>query len=305
MSELGNRSVGRLIIGLSVITIGVLFTLDQLDLVNAHEALRWWPVALIVYGFTRLIGLGCRRGTLSGIMFLTLGGWLLLASLHLVPGFWSFWPVLLIIWGAAIILGRGTFFGVNYRRARGWRVYHQYDPNAQISIGVHSRRRSRWADESDQGAAAESTGENPGAGAGDPGNPGGATGATSAAEPGPERTWNRHEDDHAGHFSSFAFMGSVARKVVTSDFKGGDIVAVMGGGDIDLRSAQMANAVAHLEVNLIMGGVNLFIPETWSVEYQGLPVMGSVEDRSKRPAEARGRLLISGVILMSSVIIRN
>jgi len=34
-------------------------------------------------------------------------------------------------------------------------------------------------------------------------------------------------------------------------------------------------------------------------------VMGSVEDRSKRPAEARGRLLISGVILMSSVIIRN
>jgi len=273
VSELGNRSVGRLIIGLSVITIGVLFTLDQLDLVNAHEALRWWPVALIVYGFTRLIGLGCRRGTLSGI-----------------------------IWGAAIILGRGTFFGVNYRRARGWRVYHQYDPNAQISIGVHSRRRSRWADESDQGAAAGSTGETPGAGAGDPGNPGGAT---SAAEPGPERTWNRHEDDHAGHFSSFAFMGSVARKVVTSDFKGGDIVAVMGGGDIDLRSAQMANAVAHLEVNLIMGGVNLFIPETWSVEYQGLPVMGSVEDRSKRPAEARGRLLISGVILMSSVIIRN
>jgi len=63
----------------------------------------------------------------------------------------------------------------------------------------------------------------------------------------------------------------------------------MGGGDIDLRSAHMANGTARLEINLIMGGVNLFVPEDWSVEYQGAPIMAvSRTARSARRTPRRG-----------------
>ena len=101
-------------------------------------------------------------------------------------------------------------------------------------------------------------------------------------------------------------MASVSRKVASQAFRGGEVVAVMGGGDIDLRSARMAGEVARLEINLVMGGINLFVPDDWVVEYQGTPIMGGVEDTSRRPVGApRGRLVITGALLWSAIVIKN
>jgi len=102
------------------------------------------------------------------------------------------------------------------------------------------------------------------------------------------------------------FMSSVARQVTAQELTGGQVIAALGGADIDLRSARMAAGEATLDLNLVMGGVNLFVPEDWAVEFKGTSIMGSVEDHSRRPVgEPRGRLLIDGFVLMSSVDIKN
>jgi len=36
-----------------------------------------------------------------------------------------------------------------------------------------------------------------------------------------------------------------------------------------------------------MGGVNLFVPEDWSVEFRGLPIMEASKTGSKRPRALR------------------
>lgn len=300
------RSTSRLIIGLTVLTLGVLFTLDSFGIVDAHAALRWWPAVLVVYGVTRIAGLGCHPAPISGSLIVLVGSWLLFHNLgYINRSVWELWPVFLIVWGLAIISGRGRYFGMRYRRGRGWRMYDRYPDDADVTVGV-GRRRPEPGGES--GAA---SGPEYGAPGGGPGATGAGSSGGYAGSTGPRETHffggrGAMYEDSSPTFSTLAFMGSVARKVVTQEFRGGDIAAVMGGGDIDLRSAKMANGTARVEVNLIMGGVNLFVPEDWSVEFQGMPIMGSVEDRSKRPIDSsKGRLLITGVVLMSSVIIRN
>ncbi|HTM58037.1 MAG TPA: DUF5668 domain-containing protein [Candidatus Udaeobacter sp.] len=284
-----HRYTGRLLIGLVVLALGVLFTLDNLGLADAHAALRWSPVVIILYGLMKLLGLGCRRGYISGTIFILAGTWLLLHALGYVEyDIWQFWPVLLVIWGIAIIRGGGRFIGVSYRRPKGWRVVRDWDKAADVGVGVGAIGSSR----KQAGEAAGGTG---------------GAGAMGGADEGdPPHSARYSPESSMPTFSTFAFMGSVARKVTSQEFRGGDIVCVMGGGDVDLRPARMAEGVARVEVNLLMGGVNLFVPANWAVEFQGMPIMGSVEDRTQRPESApAGRLILSGVILMSSVIIRN
>ncbi len=48
-----------------------------------------------------------------------------------------------------------------------------------------------------------------------------------------------------------------------------------------------------------MGGVTLYVPDNWVVEFHGTPIMGGFEDQSRPPAgEVRGRLILSGVVLL-------
>jgi hypothetical protein len=68
----------------------------------------------------------------------------------------------------------------------------------------------------------------------------------------------------------------------------------------------MAEATARLEVHLIMGGVTLIVPPDWVVEFQGTPIMGGIDDQSRRPAgEIRGRLVLTGAVLLSGIVIKN
>ena len=51
----------RLVMGLVFVTLGALWTLDNLHVLDASSILRWWPVLLLIYGLARLTGLGARR----------------------------------------------------------------------------------------------------------------------------------------------------------------------------------------------------------------------------------------------------
>jgi predicted membrane protein len=48
------RITPRLIIGLGILAVGVLWTCDNLNLIDADEILEWWPAFLILAGLVRL-----------------------------------------------------------------------------------------------------------------------------------------------------------------------------------------------------------------------------------------------------------
>jgi hypothetical protein len=224
------RITGRLFLGLAIIALGVLFTLDNLGLAHAGAVLRWWPLLLLVYGLVRLSGFCCRRNLVVGGLFTLVGAWLLLHALGLVEqSLWDLWPVFLIALGVSMVL-----------RAM-------------------SRQR----------------GVGPG-------------------------------EDTSSSLNAFAFWSGIERKVVTQDFRGGDVTAVMGGHDLDLRPARIASGPAVIDLFVWWGGVDIRVPQDWKVSCEALPIMAGIEDQTRPPAgEAKGHLILKGLVVMGGVEVKN
>lgn len=105
--------------------------------------------------------------------------------------------------------------------------------------------------------------------------------------------------------SGFAFLGGFERSNGSSAFEGGDLTAIMGGVDLDLRQAQIADEEAVMNVFVLWGGIDLKVPENWSVVGKVTPIMGAFEDKTRPPRETKKRLVIRGTVLMGGVEVKN
>ena len=99
-----SRATGRLIFGAVLLTLGTLWTLDNLGLMDASLVLRFWPVALVAFGLARLFGWGVPRTPLLGGILTFVGVQLLLGEFDLVHfSLLRLWPVVLILAGGSIL----------------------------------------------------------------------------------------------------------------------------------------------------------------------------------------------------------
>jgi hypothetical protein len=98
---------GRVLIGLALIVLGVLFLLDVSGTLEAGEVIGdWWPVAIIALGVVQFAE--NPRSTVGPLIVVGVGVILLLTQLDVVEDdVWRFvWPAALILIGAAILLRR-------------------------------------------------------------------------------------------------------------------------------------------------------------------------------------------------------
>ena len=78
----------------------------------------------------------------------------------------------------------------------------------------------------------------------------------------------------------------------------------MGGVNLDLREADIAGERAVLDVFAFMGGVEIRIPEAWTVDVGTTSIMGGVEDKTRGAAGGK-RLVLKGAVIMGGIDIRN
>lgn len=103
--------------------------------------------------------------------------------------------------------------------------------------------------------------------------------------------------------NEFAFWSGKERRV-SSSFKRGDLTAVMGGIELDLRSASTTAGQAVIEVFAFWGGIEIRVPPDWIVENQVSAIMGGSEDKSGGSPDARNRLILRGIIVMGGLEIK-
>lgn len=226
--QIVRRSVPQAILGVVIVTVGGLLTLDTLGIADAEHYLRFWPLGVVAVGLGKLWQ--CRQtrsGLLGGAVLTGIGAWLLLDEFDLIrASFWQFWPLLLVVLGGSLV----------------WR-------------------------------------------------------SLSGRRPAP--------NDSNSVLSAVAVLSGVNRGNNSANFRGGDITAVMGGCEIDLRQAQI-NGEAVIDVFAMWGGIEVRVPESWTVISQVTPFMGGFDDKT-RPPQGSGahRLIVRGFIMMAGVEVKN
>lgn len=109
---------------------------------------------------------------------------------------------------------------------------------------------------------------------------------------------------NADTIAIIAIMSGTKSSNSSSNFQGGEITAIMGSVELDLRAASIAHDVT-IEITAIFGGVQIKVPNDWFVVMNGMPIMGGMEDHSVPPMNPLKRLLITGSAIMGGVEIKN
>jgi len=268
----GNKRNSQVLIGAFIIIIGVLILLKRIDFPIPYWLLSWKML---------LIGIGLVMGIKSGFKDLT---WLIpiiigavFLSDDIFPAF-NFsrivWPVGLIAVGL-IILTKGSRgrFADDYPLPGG----------LESSKGGYESGFKRIDEPSGvkQGLASESAS---------------ATNVSTEVETSPDDL-----------IECTAIFGGIQRAVVSKNFKGGEVIAVFGGADIDFTHADI-NGVVKLEATNILGGTKLIVPPTWDVQSEMVAIFGGVEDKRRIQPELinrNKRLILMGTAFLGGLEIKS
>jgi hypothetical protein len=107
------RLTSQLFAGLLLAALGVLFTLDNLHILNVREVLRYWPAILIAVGISQLVQARSTGSMIGGSIWVVFGSILLGERLHLISSGLRFWPLLLVAIGVWIVVRSVTAGGAS------------------------------------------------------------------------------------------------------------------------------------------------------------------------------------------------
>lgn len=102
-------------------------------------------------------------------------------------------------------------------------------------------------------------------------------------------------------------FGGFKKIVISKNFKGGDLVNIFGGSELDLTRSDFSG-MATIEMTNIFGGTKLIVPPDWVVKSDAVVILGGVDDKrhiSGDPASAGKTLLLKGTVIFGGVDIRS
>jgi len=225
----------------------------------------------------------------TGIFILLIGLVALLkASIPFFPDWVFSWQMLLV--------ALGMFIGVRHNfRGVAWFVlmliggifllndiYPEFSlrrymwPFALIAVGLFilSRPRSRWGDEKKNGES------------------------DTVMEPGYSK------DDFV---ESTSIFGGAKKIIISKNFRGGDLVNIFGGTELDLSQADFTGT-ATIDLTTIFGGTKLLVPSNWSVKSEAVTIFGGIEDKRRMQSitEAPQKtLLLRGTVIFGGIDIKS
>jgi predicted membrane protein len=264
----------RMVLGLTLALVGVVLTLDRLGIGPMGRLFRYWPVPIMVIGGLMWVQARDSRERFRGAVLSVLGTWLFLNSQGLLRV--NVWE---LFWPVMLIV-----LGLRLTLVRGSR-----------SPRLARRRDRHWDGVSSLDDATSFP-------------------QSETTTSGQQRAWRAGFTTESGdRVSLFSVMSHIRRASTSPNFRGGDVTAFMGGGQLDLRLATIPpGEEAVLDIVTVMGGVEIYAPPSWEVSTPIVLFMGGVEDKRLAPLPGDAvvkdgvapRLVIRGFVMMGGIEIK-
>lgn len=113
--------------------------------------------------------------------------------------------------------------------------------------------------------------------------------------------------DNSSYVDSTVVFGGDSKQVSSYDFKGGRLVAVFGGLEIDLTNCTLNKEDNLLELEAVFGGISITIPKEWNVKSSIVPVMGGIEDdlyKQNAYVDPAAILNLKGTVVLGGIEIK-
>ena len=267
MGAARTRFTPQAVLGLLIMVAGLLLTVDNLGWYEADRIIRLWPLGIVVVGLVKL-----RQsegpGKLVGVVIIFVGAVLTADKTFGLPvDIGDLWPLAMVIVGVVI-----------------------------LSRTLRPARKAPAP--TDEAADPGDFGRFPGHGMPASDLPGpGEFGSVPGADAG--RTAMNDVS-----VSEVAVWAGKQRRVAESSFRRADLTAIMGGVELDLRAAGTASGEAVIDVFVMWGGIEIWVPPGWAVVNKVGVLMGGVEDKSTGTQDARHRLIVRGFVVMGGMEIK-
>ena len=80
-----------------------------------------------------------------------------------------------------------------------------------------------------------------------------------------------------------SIFANIKKIILTKNFKGGEIVCIFGGSEINLNNADIQEPV-YIETVNVFGGTKLYVPNNWEIKSDVVAIFGGVEDKRRFPS---------------------
>ncbi|MDR3266976.1 MAG: LiaF-related protein [Tannerella sp.] len=286
----------KLIFGGLVITVGiVLFGLNFGFIPKLLKPILFsWQMLIILLGIVELF----RTRFFRGIILLLVGGFFLIPNFYkAIPEYFAwasedfvriYWPLLLIAGGIILIIY--WLLPEKYKR-----YHHCYHFHGNRRHHFHGDKRHHWNysyDYSYDNAECKS----------------------DCKDNGEDEKCNSDAQSSesykkgSGRLDKNVVFASCDEIYLDEVFTGGEINAVFGNVELDLRRTTLSEGETRLEINDVFGSIELYVPSTWYIEIHLDNVCaGSNDSRHINPdnVDKTRKLIITGSVVFGNCEIRN
>ena len=99
-----------------------------------------------------------------------------------------------------------------------------------------------------------------------------------------------------------SIFSGVKKRVLSKQFKGGDITCVFGGAELNLTNADFVSPVS-LDVTMIFGGTKLIVPANWELRSEVAAIFGGIDDKRPQPSTSvpEKTIILKGTLMFGGV----
>ncbi|AFN73605.1 putative transmembrane protein [Melioribacter roseus P3M-2] len=116
-------------------------------------------------------------------------------------------------------------------------------------------------------------------------------------------------EEESGTIEEVSVFGGSSKNYYIDNFRGGNIVSIFGGSEINLTNCKLAEGDNTLDITIIFGGATLIVPPGWKIVVDVLPIFGGFSDSRKKIPDSdfdEDKILyIKGIIIFGGGEIKN